>query len=310
MTHYDQILVCLDRLDNVAPIFNYVQGTARQFDSKAVFVVFMVAQPQLSEMPVRSVTEAESNLTPEQLHDLAREHMPQVNTEIIHADVVTGEPLIDILRLAHDRDVDLVVVERRLGNTGDSDEEALLAERITRKIHCSALILPNDFKINAANIIVPIRDSECSANALEVACEIAAKIPARIIALNVFHVGASGYTRVGTTFDEHHQLLREAADRESASLLEHVNTHGASVTVVADPDLRGKPAPVILEAVSRNHGDLVVIGARGRTDAAGVLLGNVTEQLIHNCSVPVLAVKKKGECLGVLRALLTLASEG
>lgn len=50
-----------------------------------------------------------------------------------------------------------------------------------------------------------------------------------------------------------------------------------------------------------------MIGSRGRTGAAGVLLGRVTEQLIRKSTVPVLAAKKKGECIGVLRALLELA---
>ena len=52
-----------------------------------------------------------------------------------------------------------------------------------------------------------------------------------------------------------------------------------------------------------------MIGARGRTGAAGVLLGTVTEQLIRKSPSPVLAVKKKGECLGVLRALLVVVGD-
>ena len=52
-----------------------------------------------------------------------------------------------------------------------------------------------------------------------------------------------------------------------------------------------------------------MIGARGRTGTAGVLLGTVTEQLIRKSPSPVLAVKKKGECLGVLRALLVIAGD-
>ncbi|UCE62029.1 MAG: universal stress protein, partial [Phycisphaerales bacterium] len=70
---------------------------------------------------------------------------------------------------------------------------------------------------------------------------------------------------------------------------------------------RGKPVPVILEELGSGQGRAVVIGARGRTGAAGVLLGTVTEQLIRRSPSPVLAVKKKGECLGVLRALLAIA---
>ena len=64
-----------------------------------------------------------------------------------------------------------------------------------------------------------------------------------------------------------------------------------------------------LEALGDGLGRAVVIGARGRTGAAGVLLGTVTEHLILKSPSPVLAVKKKGECIGVLRALLVIAGE-
>ncbi len=65
--------------------------------------------------------------------------------------------------------------------------------------------------------------------------------------------------------------------------------------------------PVILEELGSRQDRAVVIGARGRTGAAGVLLGTVTEQLIRRSPSPVLAVKRKGECLGLLRALLVIA---
>ena len=43
------------------------------------------------------------------------------------------------------------------------------------------------------------------------------------------------------------------------------------------------------------------------TGAAGVLLGTLTEQLIRESPSPVLAVKKKGECVGLLRVMLIIA---
>ena len=51
---------------------------------------------------------------------------------------------------------------------------------------------------------------------------------------------------------------------------------------------------------------LVVIGARGRSAAAGVLLGSVAEHLIHTTTLPLLAVKKKGTGRSILDALLKL----
>ena len=115
---------------------------------------------------------------------------------------------------------------------------------------------------------------------------------------------------MGKTLEEHQALLEAAARRENERLLKRLHAPAGELRWECAPDLPGKPVPIILEAIDRLAADVVVIGARGRTGAAGVLLGKVTEQLIHRSPVPVLAVKKKGECLGILRALLTLTGEG
>lgn len=49
---------------------------------------------------------------------------------------------------------------------------------------------------------------------------------------------------------------------------------------------------------------MIVIGAKGRSLAASVLLGSVNEKLIETTHVPILAVKKKGSGMGFLEALL------
>jgi nucleotide-binding universal stress UspA family protein len=195
---------------------------------------------------------------------------------------------------------------RRAGGGADVSHQATLPRRVTRKATCSVLVLPADAEARANQILVPARDSECSANALETACRIAAQTGAGVCCLNVFQV-SSGYASVGTTIEEHTELLRKGAEKECERLLDRVDTHGVEVETCCVPDLYSRPVPIILEMYEKRSADLLVIGARGRTGAAGVLLGKVTEQLIQQSSIPVLAVKKKGECIGILRALLELA---
>ena len=217
-------------------------------------------------------------------------------------------PLLENLRYAHDRNIDLVVIGRHYGDRTETDEEALLPRRVTRKATCSVLVLPENAPVKINRILVPVRDSECSANALDVACAISAAAKASVTALNVFQVHP-GYSRVGTSLEEHEALLDTAAQRECDDLLGRVDANTTTVQCKCVPDLHGKPAPVILDEVTAGATDLVVIGARGRTGTAGVLLGKVTERLIRHSPVPVLSVKKKGECLGIIRALLSLAGE-
>ncbi len=245
----------------------------------------------------------------------AAEQLQEQSPELICA-VVDGAPLLEILRYAYEKEVDLIVIGRHYGEAASGDrpaapivDEAIIARRVTRKATCSVLVLPEDHQVKAQTIVVPARDSECSANALDTACGIASATGGQVILLNVFQV-SGGYTRVGMTLQQHQSALQAAASRECASLLKRVDTSNVTVESKLAPDLQGKPVPIIHEAIASLSADLVVIGARGRTGAAGVLLGAVTEQLIRESPVPVLAVKKKGECLGILQALLTLASEG
>ena len=154
-------------------------------------------------------------------------------------------------------------------------------------------------------IVFSNRNSECSANALEAACEIAEAAGAAVCCLNVFHVG-SGHSSIRSSMHDHTAALNKEAEHENRKLLARTNTRGLAVQEKCVADLYAQPVPLILEEIDKQSADLVVIGARGRSGAAGVLLGTVTEQLICRGSVPVLAVKKKGECLGVLKAILSL----
>lgn len=310
MKRYERILVCIDRPERDSRMLAYVRTIARLAESKEIHLLHVSEEKARdSDEPSEQLSGARE-ITDETLRALAAEHFKSPGTYGCLCELVKGAPLLEVLRFAADKDIDLIVIGRHYGEEARADGEALLARRITRKATCSVLVLPEEHdRVKAGMILVPVRNSECSANAVDVACDIAAATKAAVTAFNVYQVHP-GYSRVGTTLEEHQALLETAAQRECGKLLERVDTHGVEVLSKCAPDLRGKPVPIILEAVTTIPADLVVIGARGRTGAAGVLLGTVTEQLIRESPVPVLAVKKKGECLGILRALLTIAGEG
>ncbi|HUU85771.1 MAG TPA: universal stress protein [Phycisphaerae bacterium] len=329
MERFQRILVCIDEPERDARMLPYVRAVARLAEAGEIHLLHVAATP-VAAAPVvdapavgapavgtpdqaAAATSDESAgavpVTAEALRRIAGEQLKDLPPHKCVCEVVPGAPLLEILRYAHDKDVDLIVIERHHGQVSETDDTALLARRVTRKATCSVLVLPDTYRLKADAILVPVRDSECSAGALDVACGIAAAAEATVIAFNVYQVHP-GYSRVGKTLEEHQALLEAAAEQENASLLKRLDRPLDAVQSRYAPDLHDKPVPIILEAIDRLAADVVVIGARGRTGAAGVLLGNITEQLIQQSPVPVLAVKKKGECIGVLRALLTITSEG
>lgn len=308
MKRYQRILVCIDQPERDLRMLSYAWTVARLAESREIHLLHVSEDKARESEDLPHVSSMPDEVTRETLRALATEYIKEPAVQKCVCEVIHGSPLLEILRFAYEKDIDLIIVGRHYGEVADTDDDALQARRITRKATCSVLVLPEEHQIKADAILVPVRDSECSANALDVACGIAAATNATVIALNVYQVHA-GYSRSGVTLQQHQVLLDEAAQRECGSLLKRVETRSLAVQCKCTPDLHGKPVQAFLESITSLSADLVVIGARGRTGAAGVLLGNVTEQLIRKSPVPVLAVKKKGECLGVLQALLSLSQE-
>src|SRR5262249_33981974 len=54
----------------------------------------------------------------------------------------------------------------------------------------------------------------------------------------------------------------------------------------------------------RENIDLIVMGSRGQTRSTSILLGGESEQMLMETRIPVLIVKRPGERIGLLKALL------
>ena len=304
MKRYERILVCIDELNRAAPMLAYAQAIVRLAESKKVFMLHPCeAMPE----PAGDGGQVPAEITQEALAELGKKYFKDHADDVCEGVILQGEPLLEVIRFAAEKEIDLVIIQRGFGRPV-AGEPLQLARRITRKASCSVLVLPEQYTPVVSTIVVPVRDSACSARALDTAIKVAEVTGAKVIPLNVFRVHA-GYSRVGATLEEHEQMLKEAAFEECKTLLGRVDTRGVDVTCLCEPDLHDTPVPIILDAIDKQKADLIVIGARGRTGAAGVLLGKVTEELISSSPAPVMAIKKKGECLSIIEALIELASD-
>jgi nucleotide-binding universal stress UspA family protein len=296
-----KVLVCIHEPARDYHMLRYAGPVSRARQWKEVHLLHVQDEAEPSSRLPRARDE---QITVETLRDLAEKHFEGHGEEELSCEVVKGSALVEILRYAHDKDIDAIIV----GRSAQPLRGALLAKRVTRKATCTVLVLPSTAQLRTNTIICPVRDSDCSANAVTMACDVAKEVGAKIICLNVYQVHP-GYSRTGASLEEAEAALEIAARHECERLLGRVDTQGVPVETQCVPDLYDKPVPVILESAARASADLIVIGARGRTGAAGVLLGAVTEQLIVGSPIPVLAVKKKGECIGIVQALLTIAGQ-
>ena len=89
-----------------------------------------------------------------------------------------------------------------------------------------------------------------------------------------------GYTRRADEEDLEAKINRQAAEMTDSGI-------PVSVKVIGG---HAHPATLIADVAQDIGADLVVVGTRGHTPLAGLMLGSVTDRLLHILHCPVLAV--------------------
>ena len=95
-------------------------------------------------------------------------------------------------------------------------------------------------------------------------------------------VAGKGGGPIPATEDEIQAEIRKQAQQLSSD--------GIETSVEMRNVMLGGPARPIAEIAKEANADLIVVGTRGHSAAAGVLLGSVTQRLLHTAPCPVLVV--------------------
>lgn len=212
--------------------------------------------------------------------------------------VARGSPTAELLRRTVQHDVDLVVV----GNAADKPDAGALPEKLARKAPCSVLIVREASEPRIKRILVPVDFSRNSADALEAATAIARAVGGCTMdVLHVFDVPQI-YVKMGRTYEEFADMVKEQVAEEFDRFVKGIGLEDVAPEPVFVADER--PSKAIIRRCEEVLPDLVVMGARGRSDVTAVLLGSATERVLRKTQVPLLVVRKKGGVAGFLQILL------
>jgi nucleotide-binding universal stress UspA family protein len=129
--------------------------------------------------------------------------------------------------------------------------------------------------------------SEAAERALSTALELAAEANGRLLVVHA-NERLGGRGGGAPAFADEEDLQSEFVSKVNDLVASGVN---ASFHVVSG--LNTDPADLIAEFAKEADADLIVVGTRGHGRVAGMLLGSVTQGLLHKAPCPVLAVPAK-----------------
>lgn len=238
--------------------------------------------------PLLELALAESN---KQMDVLMRE-LTLAERQRVTTHCLLGSPAAAIVEHAQKGESDLIV----LGAFGHARLSKYVlggvAQKTIRHAPCPVLSVPPADNVGVFRTILVGTDfSECSMHALHVAHDLAKRENAQLV---VAHASPSAWSlppdlnvggAEGTSWLE---LLQREAREQLDEFVDQARAKGLEVD--ARQLLIGSPAQALLQYARTHNVDLMVLGTHGRTPITRLMLGSVTETVVHNAEVPVLTV--------------------
>jgi nucleotide-binding universal stress UspA family protein len=166
-----------------------------------------------------------------------------------------------------------------------------VAVQVTTHAQCPAVVIPSDLRAHAHDgptVVVGVDGSKASAKAIDFAFDQAEALHARVAAVHT-------WTSPFLTYAEGASMRRLDAQKieEEAQLLVAESVAGAAAE---HPDVQwttelvsGSAAQALLRR--SESADLVVVGSRGRGGFTGLLLGSVSQSVLHHTQCPIAIVR-------------------
>jgi len=136
-------------------------------------------------------------------------------------------------------------------------------------------------------ILIAVDDSQFATEAANVGVELAGSLGAAVGFINVFDPSVGP----GATWGFSAERIAEMSEQAARQLVASFRHLAANLPEVREWIEHGSPASKIVEVAKAWPADLLVIGSHGRGQVGGLILGSVSQAILHHAPCPVLVVR-------------------
>ena len=151
-------------------------------------------------------------------------------------------------------------------------------------------------------ILVAVDFSVYSVNIANYARGIAEDLKAKLVFVNVINKRdihaikqAFVYHSENLSVDDYFSKLRRERAEKLKKLMEKTSCANITQGVVIRT---GIPFVELINVAEEEHVDIVIMGAKGHSDLAGILFGSTAEKMFRRCPVPLLSVRERDHQTG------------
>ncbi|MBB6122040.1 universal stress protein [Nocardiopsis algeriensis] len=306
MAHTEQrsprVVVGVDGSEHAQAAVEWAAAAAARRDQELV-VVYALGMPVIVSAyggparfaPSEDIDQQAAGLL-EEVRDRVAKLQPSVEVRTVTA---LEEAPLALLRNSHPHD--LVVVGTRGMSSFKSMFVGSVSIRVSAHAPCPVVVVPDkDGKpasTSMKRIVVGVDGSSHARRALSHAIDLAAENDAELVVVHSWQVPypydplvmtAAGYMPQDDLFEK--QSERLVAELIAEAMDEKRDDTQVDVTVVRSEK---DPATAILEAAE--GADAIVVGSRGRGTVRGLLLGSVSQGILHRSRIPVVVLPRHAD---------------
>lgn len=307
MYQIKKLIVCLDQTTLDETLIKFAVFIAKINQTKKVYFVNVIRNLQIPKDVLKEFPNLIENMVAErksEMKEVVEKIWDKDNKSDISYIVKEGQLAKKVLKFAHEKSADMIVVGRKVTLSGSG----VGTQRLARRASCTLMIIPENSVPKVDKILVPSDFSEYSKDALEEAILISERNGGiiEIICQNVYTV-PSGYHYTGKTYDEFAAIMHTHAEIKYKKFIRKIDTKGVTITPVYTRDEDDDPVEDIVKKAQEIQADGIIIGAKGRTAATALFLGSMAERLIQmNDKIPMLVIRPKGKNAGILDYILEI----